>query len=114
VAHAIRTHKEVRPTAEFFDRLPDTLPDANMVAIAKQILRQHEGPFDPEAFVDRYQEAVQALIAEKQRANGVTRSRRRAPDEAQVTDLMAALKASLGPPPATSPRRSPTRRKAAS
>jgi DNA end-binding protein Ku len=76
-----------------------------MVAIAKQILRQHEGPFDPTAFVDRYQEAVRQLVAEKQAANGVTRAGRPAADEAQVVDLMAALKASLGPSPAARPRR---------
>jgi DNA end-binding protein Ku len=80
VAHAIRTHKEVRPEAEFFERLPDGEADPNMVAIAKQILRQHEGPFDPTAFVDRYEEAVKALIAEKQKVNGVMRGRKSAPD----------------------------------
>lgn len=105
VAHAIRTHREVRPADEFFDRLPDGEADPKMVTIAKQILRQHEGPFDPTAFVDRYQEAVRALIAEKQKTEGLTRSRAPAPDEAQITDLMAALKASLSGASPSAPRR---------
>jgi DNA end-binding protein Ku len=105
LAHALRTHQEVRPAEEFFDQLPDAEPDANMVAIAKQILRQHEGPFDPTAFVDRYQEAVRQLVADKQAANGVTRAGRPVANEAQVADLMAALKASLAPPPTTRPQR---------
>jgi DNA end-binding protein Ku len=126
VAHAIRTHKEVRPEAEFFDRLPDGEADPNMVTIAKQILRQHEGPFDPRDFVDRYQQAVEALVAEKQKSQGVTRARKAAPDEAQVVDLMAALRASLAPqppaarrtpkarPPAPAPEKPRARRKVAS
>lgn len=104
VAHAIRTDQEVRPAAEFFDRLPADEPEAEMVTIAKQILKQHEGPFDPTAFVDRYQAAVQALAAEKQKTKGVTVARSTAPNEAEVVDLMAALKASLAPP-APPPRR---------
>lgn len=105
VAHKIRTRHEVRSPDALFDRIPDAKPDANMVAIAKQILRQHEGPFDPSAFVDRYQEAVRALIAEKQAAKGVTTGRKSAPDEAQLVDLMAALKASLAPPTTSAARR---------
>ena len=37
-----------------------------MVAIAKQIISQAAGPFDPSHFVDRYEEALKALIAQKQ------------------------------------------------
>jgi DNA end-binding protein Ku len=104
VAHAIRTHAEVRPAAEFFDTLPEREADPQMVAIAKQILKQHEGPFDPTAFVDRYRAALLALVEEKRKAGGVTRaSPAPSPGEAQVLDLMEALKASLAG--TSSPRR---------
>lgn len=97
IAHAIRSHAEVRSAAEHFDRLPDTAPDAGMVAIAKQILQQHAGPFDPTEFVDRYQQAVMELVERKKREQGVVRqgASRAEPEEGQVIDLMAALKASL-------------------
>lgn len=98
VAHGIRTHQEVRDAGAFFDRLPDSQPDAAMVSIARQILQQHAGPFDPREFVDRYQAAVMELVERKKVEQGVTRagSRRSEPGEAEVIDLMAALKASLG------------------
>lgn len=44
IAHAIRAHQEVRKEADYFERLPDTAPDASMVTIARQILKQHAGP----------------------------------------------------------------------
>jgi non-homologous end joining protein Ku len=37
-----------------------------MIAIAEKIIEQQEGPFDPSQFVDRYEEALKALIEDKQ------------------------------------------------
>ena len=54
-------------------------PDAEMVAIAKAIIAQRTGSFDPSAYRDRYQEALRELIEgaawqvvalEKSRQNG--------------------------------------------
>lgn len=101
LAHAIRTHQEVRSENAFFGRIPDAAPDAGMVTIAKQILQQHVGPFDPTEFQDRYQAAVLELVERKKREQGVTRQgvgARQEPDVAQITDLMEALRASLSPP----------------
>jgi len=114
VAHAIRSHQEVRPAADHFDRLPDEGPDQNMVAIAKQILQQHAGPFDPTAFVDQYQKAVMELVERKKAEQGVVQqgrgSGREEPSEGQIVDLMAALKASLAGAPKSQPRKSAARR----
>lgn len=99
VAHAIRTHAEVRSENDFFGRIPDSTPDAGMVTIAKQILTQHAGAFDPTAFVDQYQKAVLELIERKKAEQGLLRAGSKASQEAgeaQIIDLMAALKASLG------------------
>lgn len=98
VAHAIRTHAEVRPEAEYFAHLPDAAPQEAMVSIARQILKQHEGPFDPTAFVDRYQQAVLDLVERKRRAGEARSTGGRAVAEAEVVDLMEALKRSLGGP----------------
>jgi DNA end-binding protein Ku len=97
VAHAIRTQQEVRSSAELFDRIPDTQPDGGMVTIAKQILQQHAGPFDPAAFVDRYQTAVLELVERKKAEQGIVQQGQGGsePREAEIIDLMAALKASL-------------------
>ena len=93
VAHTIRSREEVRDGAEVFDRIDDAPADANMVAIAKQIIQQHAGPFDPALFMDRYAEALRALIREKQA--GAVDVGAASVSEPQVVDLMAALRASL-------------------
>ena len=41
--------------------------DAEMVAIAKAIIAQRTGSFDPTTYRDRYQEALQELIEAKMR-----------------------------------------------
>ena len=98
IAHTLRTRDEVNDAAEVFDRIPETTVDPSMLTIARQIVQQHAGPFDPAEFVDLYSQALRGLIDDKRKAQPLTRAR--TVDEAQVLDLMAALKASLAPAPA--------------
>jgi len=97
LAHELRTWDQVHAEADYFGRIPDLPVNADMVAIAKQILQQHEGAFDPRTFRDRYTDGLLALIEQKKAERGVTRSRGGVslPEEGQVTDLMEALKRSL-------------------
>ena len=125
VAWSLRTRGEVRDAQDFFRDIPEVTPNAGMVDIASKIIEQQEGPFDPSLFVDRYEEALKALIASKQTGQKPTAIAE--PEDTRVTDLMAALRASLqrsGAPakPAARPaakakaapagRRPPARRKA--
>jgi DNA end-binding protein Ku len=64
-----------------------------MISIAEKIIEQKEGPFDPSQFVDRYEEALKALIEEK--AKGRKPAKIAEPDDTNVVDLMSALRASL-------------------
>jgi DNA end-binding protein Ku len=64
-----------------------------MIDIAEKIIEQKEGPFDPSKFVDRYEEALKALIAEKEKGHKPVAAEE--PGDTNVVDLMAALKASL-------------------
>jgi DNA end-binding protein Ku len=64
-----------------------------MISIAEKIIEQKEGPFDPTEFVDRYEEALKALIADKQKGHKPVASEE--PQDTNVVDLMAALRASL-------------------
>ena len=68
-------------------------PDAGMIDIAEKIIAQKEGPFDPSKFVDRYEEALKALIAEKQKGHKPVASEE--PNDTNVVNLMDALRASL-------------------
>jgi DNA end-binding protein Ku len=63
--------------------------DAEMVAIAKAIIAQRTGSFDPTTYRDRYQEALQELID----AKGLTVKPREIAAPPPVIDLMTALKA---------------------
>ncbi len=64
-----------------------------MIQIAQKIIEQQEGPFDPSGFVDRYEEALKALIAEKQKGHKPVAAAE--PEDTNVVDLMSALRASL-------------------
>jgi DNA end-binding protein Ku len=94
LAYTIRNHREVREAEEIFEHIKSVKPPAAMVDIAAKIIEQQEGPFDPSQFTDRYEDALRALIKEKEKGHTI-----KAPDEpkeAEVIDLMEALKRSLG------------------
>jgi DNA end-binding protein Ku len=94
VAYTIRNKREVRDPAEIFGAIPDVKPAPQMVEIAAKIIEQQEGPFDPSQFNDRYEDALRALIKEKEKGKTVTAPAE--PKEAEVIDLMEALRRSLG------------------
>lgn len=98
LAYSLRTRDEVRDTRDVFGSISDKQPDPSMIEIARRIIEQQAGPFDPDQFVDRYEEALKALIASKQKGGKPKRSAE--PADTEVGDLMAALRASLqGPAP---------------
>ena len=94
LAYTIRTDAEVRKPDEIFGGISDKAADPAMIAIAEKIIEQQEGPFDPSQFVDRYEEALKQLIADKRKGHRPAKVAE--PEDTNVVDLMAALKASLG------------------
>ena len=93
LAYTIRSDAEVRNPDEIFDSISAAKPDAAMISIAETIIEQKEGPFDPSQFVDRYEEALQALIEDKKKGHEPAKVAE--PDATNVVDLMSALRASL-------------------
>ena len=83
-----------------FRGIPDAKPDKQMVGIALKIVEQQEGDFEPGKFVDRYEEALRALIKEKQKGHKPVRAPE--PADTNVIDLMSALKKSLRAKPEAS------------
>lgn len=89
----LRTAEEVRDLAQLAAP-PLPKPDAQMLAIAGKIVDQQAGTFDPAEFVDRYEDALRALIEEKRKGKA-PKAVKPANDDAKVVDLMAALRDSL-------------------
>src|SRR5258708_798209 len=88
--------------------------DAEMVAIAKAIITQRTGSFDPTTYRDRYQEALQELIEAKMKGLPVNPGERAPPPP--VIDLMPALKRSLSREAGSkhpAPKKAPDRRQPA-
>lgn len=94
LSYSLRSNREVRNPAEIFDQIPDAKPNPQMVDIATKIIDQLEGPFDPSMFNDRYEDALRNLIREKEKGHKIAAVAE--PKEAEVIDLMDALKRSLG------------------
>jgi DNA end-binding protein Ku len=89
----LRTAEEVRSLSDLSTpALPK--PDAQMLAIAEKIVDQQAGKFDPAEFVDRYEDALRALIEDKRKGK-VIKPAKAANDDGKVVDLMAALRNSL-------------------
>jgi DNA end-binding protein Ku len=105
ITYTLRTNREVKNAADFFDRIPDSKPNAQMIDIATRIIEQQEGPFDPSQFNDRYEDALRTLIKAKEK--GSTIQAPAEPKEAEVIDLMEALRRSLGQTSGGGERRKP-------
>jgi DNA end-binding protein Ku len=86
----LRAADEVR-AAQFGDNERDVDPE--MVAIARAIIGQRLGKFDPSAYRDRYQEALRGLIEAKLKGVAIRPQALSTPPP--VINLMAALKRSL-------------------
>ena len=93
LAYTIRTDAEVRKADEIFSAISDAPADPAMISIAERIIEQQEGPFDPSRFVDRYEEALKALIEDKKKGHKPAKVAEH--DDTNVIDLMSALRASL-------------------
>ena len=76
-----------------FEDIPAARPDKEMIVIARKIIEQKAGAFEPEKFEDRYENALRELIRRKQKGEKLVTAEP-VPDD-NVIDLMQALKKSL-------------------
>src|SRR5882757_1639485 len=90
----LRYPYEVRDEKEYFDDIQDVEVTKDMLDLAKHIVEQKSGSFEPEQFEDRYESALVDLINQKR--NGIKTSAKAAPKSSgNVINLMDALKRSL-------------------
>ena len=88
----LRSAKEVREPASALDKLSAKIAD-DMLAMAAQIIASKQAAFAPEAFEDRYEEALLALVRSKIAGGQPVISK--APERGNVVNLMDALKRSI-------------------
>src|SRR4051795_5697490 len=84
----LRYPYEVRSEHEYFDEIQDVKVTKDMLDLAKHIVNQKTGTFDPEKFEDHYETALVDLINQK-RAGKTIRPKER-PKGENVVDLMEA------------------------
>jgi DNA end-binding protein Ku len=90
----LRYPYEVRSEKEYFDDVQDVKVTKDMLDLAKHIVEQKSGSFEPEAFEDHYESALIDLINKKR--SGVRLPAKAAPKTSgNVINLMDALKRSL-------------------
>jgi DNA end-binding protein Ku len=98
----LRSAKEIREPASALEPLKVKFSD-DMLAMAKQIITGKQMHFAPEAFEDRYEEALLTLV--KSKISGGQPIITKAPERGNVVNLMDALRASVAEerrPPAAS------------
>jgi DNA end-binding protein Ku len=89
----LRYPYEVRNSAEYFDDVQDVKITKDMLELAKHIVDQKSGHFDPSKFEDHYEAALQDLLNKKQNGQPIARVETRS--TGNVVNLMDALRASL-------------------
>lgn len=106
----LRYPYEVRNEDEYFDDIQNVKVMKELLDLAKHIVEQKSGEFDPEKFEDRYETALTDLIDAK-RAGKTIKAKAR-PSGENVVDLMDALKRSIAgksaqsaPQPKAKPKR---------
>src|ERR1700726_1875834 len=90
----LRYPYEVRSEEEYFDEIQDVKVIKDMLDLAKHIVNQKAGRFQPEKFEDQYEAALVELINSKRAGKQVTAKER--PRGENVVDLMDALRKSVG------------------
>ena len=89
----LRYPYEVRDQAEYFDEIQDVKITKDMLDLARHIVEQKSGHFDPSKFEDHYEAALQDLLNMKQKGQAIPKASPKRDDN--VVDLMAALRASI-------------------
>jgi DNA end-binding protein Ku len=90
----LRYPYEVRDPQEYFDEIEDVKVTKDMLDLAKHIVNQKSGSFEPDKFEDRYENALVELLNQKRKGEPIlTAAKPR--DTGNVINLMDALRKSL-------------------
>jgi DNA end-binding protein Ku len=90
----LRYPYEVRDPKEYFDDIQDVKVTKDMLDLARHIVNQKAGHFEPDKFEDQYESALIDLINQKRAGKPITA--KATPSGENVVDLMDALRKSIG------------------
>src|SRR5437764_5058223 len=90
----LRYPYEVRSEHEYFEEIQDVKVTKDMLDLAKHIVNQKAGDFEPEKFEDHYETALVELINQKRAGKPITPKDK--PAATNVVNLMEALRRSVG------------------
>ncbi|HEX2841202.1 Ku protein [Hyphomicrobium sp.] len=96
VMEMLRYEEELRKPADFFDEVPGTKPDKEMVDLAVQLIGKKTAAFKPDKFEDHYQTALKVLVQDKLKGRKIVAHEQDRPKGGNIVDLMEALKKSVG------------------
>jgi DNA end-binding protein Ku len=99
VGMLLRYPYEVRNSADYFDDIQDVKITKDMLDLARHIVEQKSGHFDPEQFEDHYESALTELINKKRNGERITSTSKPVSSD-NVISLMDALKRSISGKPA--------------
>jgi DNA end-binding protein Ku len=94
VGTLLRYPYEVRSEDEYFDDIQDVKVTKDMLDLAKHIVNQKSGNFEPDKFEDHYETALIDLSNQKRAGEAIGPKER--PKGDNVVDLMEALRRSVG------------------
>jgi DNA end-binding protein Ku len=94
----LRYPYEVRNSAEYFDDIQDVKITKDMLDLAKHIVQQKSGHFDPAKFEDHYEAALTELINKRRNGERITSVSKPVSSD-NVISLMDALKRSISGKP---------------
>jgi DNA end-binding protein Ku len=103
----LRYPYEVRDASEYFDDIQDVKITKDMLDLAKHIVEQKSGHFEPEKFEDHYEAALAELLAKKQKGLPIAAVKK--PAAGNVINLMDALRQSLASSGKTTPGEKPAK-----
>jgi DNA end-binding protein Ku len=108
----LRYPYELRDEDDYFDDIPSPHVSKEMVDLAAHILDTKAAKFNPNKFKDKYETALKKLVKRKAAGKTIEAPEREEPAE-EPTNLMQALKQSLGRRPTARRARGTARRSAA-
>jgi len=95
IGTALHYPYEVRKAADYFDEIPDVKIQPDMLNLAQHIVEQKLGDFQPDLFVDRYEQALIEVLKKKQAHIPLKKSTDRPSAPTNVVNLMDALRRSM-------------------